>query len=101
MLDSGTADSKRRQSGKPAEDSTSGDLPLEKALERLEEIARQLEGGSLDLELSLQRYREARELYGRCVARLSEAEREVRILMADGSLGSQDSDTAGGGGRGD
>jgi exodeoxyribonuclease VII small subunit len=61
------------------------DLKVEEALGRLEEIADELEGGDLDLERSLARFREARALYGHCVARLTAAEREVRILMADGS----------------
>ena len=67
------------------------ELSLEQAMDRLEQIAREVEAGTLDLEASLQRYREARELYTLCVARLSEAEREVRVLMADGSLASESS----------
>ncbi|MBD3236901.1 MAG: exodeoxyribonuclease VII small subunit [Candidatus Eisenbacteria bacterium] len=58
---------------------------LEAALRRLEQIAERLEGGSLDLEAAMRLYREARELHRVCVRRLSEAEREVRLLTEDAS----------------
>ena len=67
-------------------------LTVEAVLERLESIAKELEGGGADLERSLKLYREARELYGTCLARLGEAEREVRILMANGSVQGQDAE---------
>ena len=56
---------------------------FEVALRRLEEIARHLEEGDLDLQASLALYREARELHGFCVARLTEAEQELQVLLAD------------------
>ncbi len=59
---------------------------LEDALKRLEQIAQQLEGQSPDLEQGLKLYREARTLYERCVATLSAAEQEIRVLMADGKV---------------
>ena len=68
------------------------DLKIEEALEQLEVIADELEDGDLDLERSLARFREARALYAHCVARLTAAEREVRILMADGSVVAADPD---------
>jgi exodeoxyribonuclease VII small subunit len=61
------------------------DLKVEEALSLLEEIADQLEDGDLDLEHSLARFREARALYAHCIAKLTAAESEMRILMADGS----------------
>jgi exodeoxyribonuclease VII small subunit len=67
-------------------------LTLEAALRRLEEIAARLEAGTLDLEPALGLYREARELHGFCVARLAAAERELQILMADGSVGPEGGD---------
>lgn len=91
---------KRPPHGESVAGKKTKELSLEEALERLEEIARELEDGSLDLERSLQRYREARRLYSGCVARLSEAEREVRILMADGNLGPADQETDALGGQG-
>ncbi len=68
------------------------ELKIEEALQRLEEIADQLEDGDLDLEGSLARFQEARALYAHCVARLTAAEREVRLLMADGSTAAADED---------
>lgn len=62
----------------------SGGQCLEKALERLEEIAASLERGTLDLEASLKLYREACDLHAYCVGRLAEAEREARILTEEG-----------------
>lgn len=59
---------------------------LEPALERLEAIAAQLEQGGTDLRQALELYREARGLYDRCVAALTEAEKDVRLLMADGQV---------------
>ena len=59
---------------------------LERALQRLEEIAARLETGTLDLEGSLTLYREARDLHSYCVARLAAAERDLQILMSDGTL---------------
>ena len=66
-------------------------LNMQSALRRLEEIARQLEGETLDLETSLKLYREARELHAFCVARLSEVEREAQILTEDGTIARADS----------
>lgn len=68
------------------------DLKIEEALARLEEIADQLEDGNLDLERSLLRFQEARALYAHCVAKLTAAEREVRLLMADGATVAADED---------
>jgi exodeoxyribonuclease VII small subunit len=68
---------------------------LEAALARLEEIARELEGGGLELEQALERYREARRLYDLCVQKLSAAEREVQVLMADGRLQELDGEDPG------
>lgn len=66
-------------------DKTEEALRVEDALARLEEIARELEEGSLDLEQSLAHYREARGLHAQVVARLTRVEEEVRTLMeADG-----------------
>jgi len=64
----------------------SQEVKLEKAMDRLDEIARKMEGDDLELEESLKYYSEARSLYASCVSRLSEAEREIQILMADGTL---------------
>ena len=80
--------SKERVSGeKPDAVSSESEPPrLEDALLRLESIAAQLEAGSLPLEEALALYREARALHAVCVERLSEAERELQVLMANGEL---------------
>jgi exodeoxyribonuclease VII small subunit len=59
---------------------------LEEALAQLEAIAGRLEKGTLPLEEALALYREARGLHARCVALLSEAERELQVLMPGGEL---------------
>ncbi len=59
---------------------------IEAALSRLEEIARTLEEGKLDLQTSLNLYREAKGLHGWCVERLAAAEAEMQVLLADGRL---------------
>ncbi len=88
--------------GRDADGRAITDLPIEEALGRLEEIADELEEGDLDLERSLARFREARALYAHCVARLTAAEREVQILMNDGSIEAADPDgELGGEGEGD
>ncbi len=71
---------------RPIDTAEEAPFSLEKALARLDAIARELEGGGQDLEQSLERYREACQLHAQCTQRLTEAERELRILMADGSL---------------
>lgn len=60
------------------------EMKLEEALERLEAIAREMEDDTVDLAGSLKRYKEARSIYTHCVSQLTDAEREVQILMADG-----------------
>ncbi len=75
-----------KDAGPVGEVHAAGEVPLEQALRRLEEIAGELERGDLDLEGALGLYREARELHAACVARLGEAEHELQILMADGTL---------------
>ncbi len=80
----------KKKAALAGEEAVLAELSLEQALEQLEQIASELESGALDLEHSLKRYREARELYNGCVARLGEAEREVRLLMADGSTEAAD-----------
>lgn len=85
----GSAEGRGSSGGGQARDGrqgAQGPPALEVALRRLEEIASQLESGSLDLESSLRLYREAGELHAACVSRLAEVEREVRILTEQGSV---------------
>jgi exodeoxyribonuclease VII small subunit len=80
-----TGPAKRQSAAREGTPDSNDGPPLEVALRRLEEIAGQLESGELDLETSLRLYREARELHGACVRRLTAAEREVRILTETGA----------------
>lgn len=57
------------------------ELSFEESMERLEELIRKLEGGSLDLDESLSIYAEAVELRERCRKILNESERKVQVLM--------------------
>jgi exodeoxyribonuclease VII small subunit len=87
---------KKSDGERPREDPASGEgMTLEAALARIEEIAGRLETGTLDLETSLALYREARELHAFCVARLAAAEHDLQILMSDGSIHAEETDTGG------
>jgi len=59
------------------------DMKFEEALERLEEIVRDLEKGDLTLEKSLAAFEEGIGLYRFCTGKLDEAERKVEILLKD------------------
>jgi exodeoxyribonuclease VII small subunit len=52
----------------------------EAAIERLEEITQLLEGGDLPLEKSIELYSEGLEISKFCDARLSEAEKRVKVI---------------------
>jgi len=56
---------------------------FEAALERLEEIVKELESGELPLEQSLKLFEEGIKLSRICNKRLEEAERKVEILLKD------------------
>ena len=58
---------------------------FEAALERLEEIVKELESGELPLEQSLKLFEEGIKLSRICSKRLEEAERKVEILLKDKS----------------
>jgi exodeoxyribonuclease VII small subunit len=57
--------------------------PFEEALERLEHIVEELEGGTLTLEESLARYEEGVRLSRRLTQKLDEAEKRIEKLMED------------------
>jgi exodeoxyribonuclease VII small subunit len=61
------------------------DIKFEDALQRLERIVDQLEGGKLGLEDSLKVFEEGVALARRCAKYLDEAERRVELLMRDES----------------
>jgi exodeoxyribonuclease VII small subunit len=62
--------------------------PLEKSLEKLEEIVAKLESGEVPLEKSIALYEEGRRLGGECLQRLESLEKRVQIVRerADGKL---------------
>ncbi len=59
-------------------------LKFEEGLKRLEEIVRKLESGELDLEDSMNAYREGRDLLHRLTAMLEGAERQVWQVDEEG-----------------
>jgi len=54
---------------------------FESSLEELEQIVRQLEGGDLPLDRSLELFEQGVRLSRECQQRLDEAERKVEILL--------------------
>ena len=56
---------------------------FEASLEALEQIVRQLEGGDLPLEKSLELFEQGIRLSRECQERLSQAERRIEVLMRD------------------
>ncbi len=74
----------KKKSQKPAEN----DPGFEQSLARLEEIAAELEEGSIGLETALARYEEGVRLLRRCGGLLSGAQRRIELLSgfdADGN----------------
>ena len=55
-------------------------LSFEQALERLEEIAEQLEQGDVALEKTMSLFQEANELNRFCLEKLGKAEEKLRVL---------------------
>ncbi|MDO9516133.1 MAG: exodeoxyribonuclease VII small subunit [Syntrophales bacterium] len=56
---------------------------FEKALEKLEEIVKKMEGGDMSLDESLAAFEEGIKLSRFCADRLDEAERKVNILLRE------------------
>ncbi|MBN1557758.1 MAG: exodeoxyribonuclease VII small subunit [Lentisphaerae bacterium] len=57
---------------------------FEQALERLEAIVAEMEGGTLDLETMIARFEEGRKLVALCSAKLDEVERKIETLVKEG-----------------
>ena len=55
-------------------------VPLEKMVERLEQIVEQLESGDADLEKSIDLYREGKTLGGEALKRLDALERRIEVV---------------------
>jgi exodeoxyribonuclease VII small subunit len=69
-----------RKSAAPA--APAADVPFEEAIERLEQVVEELEGGSLSLEESLARYEEGVRLSRRLTQTLDSAEKRIEKLIA-------------------
>lgn len=62
-------------------------LSFEQALERLEEVVRELEGGDLSLEQALALFQEGVALARQCEKQLDQAEARIeQLLEADGQV---------------
>lgn len=62
-------------------------LSFEQALQRLEEVVRELEGGDLSLEQALALFQEGVALARRCGIQLDQAEARIeKLLEADGQV---------------
>ena len=72
------------------------DLPFEQALKELESIVRKLEGGSADLDASINDYVRGTELKTYCQKKLADARIKVETIMKaqDGSLSTKPFDAA-------
>lgn len=55
-------------------------IPFDEALEKLEEIVRQLEDGRLSLEDSMKAFEEGVKLQKLCASKLSEASQKIELL---------------------
>lgn len=63
------------------------ELTFETALKKLESITRELENGEIDLDASIEKYKEATKLIEFCSEKLKNAhEAVVKIVNTDGSL---------------
>ncbi len=63
------------------------DIKFEEALSRLEEIVRDLEGGTAELDRSLDMFEEGVSLVKICSTKLDEAEKRINILVNNGEGG--------------
>jgi exodeoxyribonuclease VII small subunit len=56
---------------------------FERAMKQLEQIAQELEGGELSLELAMKKFEEGIQLSRFCTKKLDETERRITILLQD------------------
>ena len=60
------------------------ELKFEDAIKELEEIAKELESGTLGLDESVCKFEEGMKLSKICTKMLNEAEKRINILISDG-----------------
>ena len=61
------------------------EIKFEEALSRLEEIVRELENGTAELDKSLEMFEEGVALVKLCSCKLDEAEKRINILVNNGN----------------
>lgn len=67
------------------------DLNFEETMKHLEEIAKELENGDLDLDSSVSKFEEGMKLSKKCNSLLEDAEKRITILLNDnGNLKEED-----------
>ena len=59
-------------------------LDFEKALERLEALVAEMEGGNLSLKKMMEHFEEGQKLLGFCTKKLDEVERKIEVLVKKG-----------------
>ena len=60
------------------------DIKFEDAIKKLEDIAKELEGGELGLDESVKKFEEGMDLSKVCTKMLNEAEKKINILTENG-----------------
>jgi exodeoxyribonuclease VII small subunit len=73
-----------KREDKPAAAGAEAGTSFEKAMERLEAIVHEMEGGSLGIEDMIARFEEGQRLIGFCARKLDEVERKVEMLVKKG-----------------
>ncbi|MDO4185431.1 MAG: exodeoxyribonuclease VII small subunit [Bacteroidales bacterium] len=54
------------------------------AMERLEQIVRQIDNGDLDIDELATNIKEAKQIIAACTEKLTQVDKEVEILLSDG-----------------
>jgi len=65
-------------------DSPDKSISFEKALERLETIVNEMEGGELSLDALIAHFEEGQKLLKACSGKLNEVERRIEVLLKKG-----------------
>lgn len=60
------------------------EIPFEEAMKQLEDIAKELEKGDLNLDQSVTKFEEGMKLSKQCSELLENAEKRITILLKDG-----------------
>jgi exodeoxyribonuclease VII small subunit len=68
------------------------EMKFEEAMERIEEIVRELEDGKLELDASLEKFEEGIRLYRHCLKKLQQIEGRVTVILNDGNEQAQSFD---------